>query len=131
MEFSRISGHSLEHIKENRISVATSFAREFKLVLVLKGADTVVAHPDGRVYICAVANSGLAKAGSGDVLSGIIASLLAQGASAGDAANLGVYIHSLAGLMAREQKGSYGMTAGDVAAAIPSVMKDLEERMQP
>ena len=127
MEFSRISGHSMEYIKENRLSASIAFAKEFKVIVVLKGADTVVAHPDGRAYICKTSNSGLATAGSGDVLSGIIASLLAQGAEAGDAANLGVYIHSLAGLLAKEEKGSYGMTAGDVLEALPQVMKKLEQ----
>ncbi|MBR6728647.1 MAG: NAD(P)H-hydrate dehydratase, partial [Clostridia bacterium] len=128
MEFSRISGHSMDYIQHNRVPAAIDFAKEYKLVLVLKGADTVVAHPDGRVRICTESNSGLAKAGSGDVLSGIIASLLAQGADAGDAANLGVYIHSLAGMAARKTKGSYGMTATDVIAALPEVMTELNRK---
>ncbi|MBE7022389.1 MAG: NAD(P)H-hydrate dehydratase [Ruminococcaceae bacterium] len=125
LEFSRISGHSMEKILQNRIGTAAAFAKEFKLTLVLKGADTVVAHPDGRCYICPVSNSGLATAGSGDVLSGIIASLLAQGAEAREAANLGVYIHSLAGLRARDRLGSHGMTATDIIAELPAVMKKL------
>ncbi len=128
LEFSRISGHSMEHIRVNRVAVATEFAQEFGVVLVLKGADTVVAHPDGRVYICTTANSGLATAGSGDVLSGIIASLLAQGAPAGDAANVGVYLHSNAGLLAREKLGARSMLAGDVLLALPEAIIALENR---
>lgn len=128
LEFSRISGHSMEEIRLNRVAVATNFAQEYGVVLVLKGADTVVAHPDGRVCVCTVSNSGLATAGSGDVLSGIIASLLAQGASAGEAANVGVYLHSRAGLLAREQLGARSMLAGDVLLALPEAMMALENR---
>ncbi|MGN1058839.1 MAG: NAD(P)H-hydrate dehydratase [Clostridia bacterium] len=125
LEFSRISGHSAEYIRENRVPAAVDFAKTYKVVLVLKGADTVVAHPDGSVYICTQSNSGLATAGSGDVLSGVIASLLAQGAAPGDAANLGVYIHSQAGLAARKRLGAYGMTAGDVLDALPGAVAAL------
>ncbi len=130
LEFSRISGHSMEYIKENRLAAAADFAREYKVVLVLKGADTLVARPNGRMAICAQSNSGLATAGSGDVLSGIIASLLAQGLEPGDAAELGVYIHSRAGLLAREQLGAYSMMAGDVLAQIPSVMLAMEKHQE-
>lgn len=126
LEFSRISGHSMEYIRQNRIAAAVDFAEKFKVFLVLKGADTVVAHPDGEVYICPLSNSGLATAGSGDVLSGIIASLLAQGVSAGDAANLGVYLHSRAGWLARQKRGAYGMTAGDLLMALPEAVMELE-----
>ncbi len=127
LEFSRISGHSMEYIKENRITAACEFARQYKVVMVLKGADTVVAHPDGRAYVCQTSNSGMATAGSGDVLSGIIAALLAQGATAHDAANLGVYIHSKAGTLAREELGAYSMMAGDILSFLPEAMKSLEK----
>ena len=103
---------------------------EFGVVLVLKGADTVVAHPDGEVYISPISNSGLAKAGSGDVLAGIIAALLAQGASPKDGANLGVYIHSLAGIAVRKRLGAYSMTASDVLAALPETLITLAQTEQ-
>lgn len=126
LEFSRISGHSVEHIAANRLRTAVDFAREYKIVLVLKGADTIVAHPDGSACICPISNSGLATAGSGDVLSGIIASLLAQGLSAEAAADLGVFIHARAGLLARKKLGARGMMAGDVLDALPAVLLAAE-----
>ncbi len=124
LEFSRISGHSMEYLRENRLSAATEFAKSYGVVLVLKGADTLVAHPDGRLSICAQSNSGLATAGSGDVLSGVIAALLAQGATPDVAADLGVYLHSRAGLLARDGKGAHGMIAGDILAALPRALKE-------
>lgn len=122
LEFSRISGHSVDHIQKNRLQVARNFAEENGIILVLKGADTVVAHPDGKAYILTESNSGLAKAGSGDVLAGIIAALAAQGATPETAANLGVYIHSRAGMIARKKLGAYSMMASDVLSAIPEAM---------
>lgn len=130
LEFSRISGHSMEYIQKDRPGAARDFAKEFGVVLVLKGADTVVAHPDGRIYICPQSNSGLAKAGSGDVLSGVIASLLAQGASPETAANLGVYLHSRAGMLARKLHGPYSMTASDLLAALPEAIELLRTEQE-
>jgi len=130
LEFSRISGLSVDTIQQNRVQVARNFAKEFGVVLVLKGADTVVAHPDGEVYISPISNSGLAKAGSGDVLAGIIAALLAQGVSPKDGANLGVYIHSLAGIAVRKRLGAYSMTASDVLAALPETLITLAQTEQ-
>ena len=129
VEFSRITGHSMEYLKEHRIEAAASFAKEFEVSVVLKGADSIVAHPNGDVYVSSISNSGMATAGSGDVLSGIIAGLLAQGATAKDAANLGVYFHTLAGNLARAEKGEYGMTAGDILNAVPYAMKQALEEM--
>ncbi len=127
LEFSRISGLSVEYILENRLQVAREFSYTHQVVLVLKGADTIVAHPNGNIYICPQSNSGLAKAGSGDVLAGVITALLAQGASPSDAANLGVYLHSRAGMLAREKNGAYGMSASDVIQALSHVMTELAE----
>ena len=130
LEFSRISGLSVDYIQQNRLQVAQDFAKEFGVVLVLKGADTIVAHPDGEVYIATQSNSGLAKAGSGDVLAGVIAALLAQGATPKDGANLGVYIHSLAGMMVRNRLGAYSMTATDVIATLPETLEKLAQTEQ-
>ncbi len=126
LEFSRISGHSMEYLIKNRLQAAVAFAQSYQLVLVLKGADTIVAHPDGRAVICPLANSGLATAGSGDVLSGIIASLVAQGLSADDAADLGVWLHAGAGMAARQKLGARSMMAGDVLRALPEVLSAAE-----
>ncbi len=125
LEFSRISGLSVDYIQQNRLKTARDFASEFGVILVLKGADTVVAHPAGNAYISPQSNSGLAKAGSGDVLAGIIAALIAQGATPGDGANLGVHLHSRAGMIARQKLGAYSMTASDVLAALPEAICEL------
>ncbi len=125
LEFSRIIGRTTEDIRKNRIEIAREFAKEFGVILVLKGSDTLIAHPNGAIYICSQSNSGLAKAGSGDVLAGVIAALIAQGATPGDAANLGVYLHSMAGLIAREEQGAYSMLSSDVLAALPVAINRL------
>ncbi len=127
MEFSRISGHSMEDVLANKVALSMDFATANGVVLVLKGADTLVATPDGKLYVCDGANSGMATAGSGDVLSGIIGGLLAQSLEPSLAAALGVYIHNLAGKAARKKKGAYGMTATDILAAIPEVLKESSE----
>lgn len=127
MEFSRISGHSMETVLANKVALSLEFATSNGVVLVLKGADTLVATPEGKLYVCDGANSGMATAGSGDVLSGIIGGMLAQGLEPSLAAALGVYIHNLAGKVARKKKGAYGMTAGDILAAIPDVLQEYSE----
>lgn len=88
-------------------------------VLLLKGAPTFVGIPDGRVYVIAAANSGMAKGGSGDVLSGIIVALLAQGIPTAEAAVLGALLHSKAGHLAREQKGAFSMLPSDIIECLP------------
>ncbi len=130
LEFSRICGLSVDEIQANRLQIARQFAEENGVILVLKGADTVVAHPNGHAYISLQSNSGLAKAGSGDVLAGVIAALLAQGVAPEAAANLGVYLHSRAGMLARDNFGAFSMTAGDVLAALPAAFKEAEKHAE-
>jgi NAD(P)H-hydrate epimerase len=96
-------------------------------VVVLKGAYTVVAASDGRARISPVANSGLASAGTGDVLSGAIAGLVAQGLSLFDAAACGVHLHSQAGEVVKRELGEAGMMAGDLLPALPRAIKSLKE----
>lgn len=127
MEFSRITGHSMDYIRHNRVRAARDFAKEYGVTLVLKGADSLVACPDGRVYVNTVSNSGMATAGSGDVLAGIIAGLAAQGASLEDAACVGVHLHTLAGGIAKEKLGEYGMTAVDILNAVPLALMRATE----
>ncbi|MBR5156216.1 MAG: NAD(P)H-hydrate dehydratase [Clostridia bacterium] len=127
VEFSRISGRSVEDICKNRIGTARDFARKFDVTVVLKNADTIIACPDGRVFINAVSNSGMATAGSGDVLSGIIAGLAAQGLDASMSACLGVYIHSLAGQIARQKLVEYSMTALDILNAVPFAFMKIKK----
>ncbi len=130
VEFSRISGRSIEDIRKNRITIARDFAKEFDVTIVLKNADTIIACPDGRVFINAVSNSGMATAGSGDVLSGIIAGIAAQGLDVSMCACLGVYIHSLAGQIARKKLGEYSMTAVDILNAVPLAFMQAAEKIK-
>lgn len=125
-ELLRLTGKSIDYINRNRIDIALRLAREWNGVLVLKGAPTVVASPDGRCYLNTTGNSALATAGSGDVLTGIIAGLCAQGTDILWSAVLGVYIHGLSGDFAAEEKTEYGVIAGDVMENIPQAIKMIE-----
>ena len=108
-----------QSINADRIGTATRFAQRCGVVLLLKGARTVVAHPGGRASICPTGNPGMATAGTGDVLTGMIVGFLAQRLSAWDAACAGAYFHGLAGDLAAAELGPAGMTAGDVIDRIP------------
>jgi NAD(P)H-hydrate epimerase len=96
------------------------FATQFRITIVLKGCPTYVAIPDGRVYVIPARNSGLATGGSGDVLTGIITALLAQGLSTAEAAVLGVLLHQKAGRLTREKMGAFGMLPTDVIEMLPA-----------
>jgi NAD(P)H-hydrate epimerase len=123
-EWRRVFGQ-LPAAPVERIGVLVEKARLFSMTILYKGNPTVVALPDGRAFIIAVGNSGMATAGSGDVLSGIIVSLIAQGCTSGDAAVLGACIHGLAGDNARARLSEYSIIAGDLVEHIPCVMQDL------
>jgi len=131
-ELSRLTGLSMEEIQSDRLAVARKCAGEWGVTVVLKGANTVVAAPDpgghgGRARLSPFANPGLASAGTGDVLAGVIVGLLAS-ASGGEpyeAASLGVYLHGLAAERVREELGSAGMVASDLLTALPRAMKEL------
>jgi hydroxyethylthiazole kinase-like uncharacterized protein yjeF len=126
-EMSVLTGLSIEEIQADRIGVATRFAKEWGHVVVLKGAFTIIAAPDGEVTVIPVASPALARAGTGDVLAGLIVGLRAQGLEAYDAAVAGAWIHAQAGLIAADDLGSTAsVLAGDVLEAIPDVMADLE-----
>ncbi|HZU86520.1 MAG TPA: NAD(P)H-hydrate dehydratase, partial [Anaerolineaceae bacterium] len=119
-EMSALTGMPVEEIQRDRFAVARKFAAQWGHVVVLKGALTVVASPDGRLGVIPVATSALAKAGTGDVLAGMIASLRAQGVMAYDAAICAAWMHAQAGLVAECWVGhAAGVMAGDVAQAIP------------
>jgi NAD(P)H-hydrate epimerase len=102
-------------------------AAEWHKLVVLKGAYTVIAAPDGRTRISPIANPGLASAGTGDVLAGAIAGLAAQGLSLFDAASLGVYLHGEAGERVKAKLGDAGMIATDLLLALPQTIKGLKE----
>ncbi len=126
-EMSRLSGLTASEIQSNRKKCSEDFVAKYGVCLVLKGEATVVAAPDKEAYINSTGNVGMATAGCGDVLSGVIASLLGQGLDCFDAAMLGVYIHGTAGDIAAAEKGCHGVVSGDVAEAIPYAIKIISE----
>ena len=123
-EFSRLTGKSSIEIENNREELAKKYAKENSVVVVLKGKDTIVTDGE-RVHINKTGNKGMAKGGSGDVLSGIIASLCAQGMENYDAAVCGVYLHGLAGDIAKENYTDMAMTASDIIKHIPDAYKEI------
>ena len=125
-EFARLTGLSREEIITNRIELAHEFAKEWHKVIVLKGGPTIIAMPDGPVFINSTGNAGMATAGSGDVLSGVIAALLAQGLAPESAALLGVYVHGLAGDLARHNLGELGLIASDIMNYLPVAFKTIK-----
>ena len=118
-EFGRLTGLKPAEVNADRVGVSRKFATQRKVVLVLKGASTVVAAPDGRVFVNPTGNSGLAKGGTGDVLTGLIVGLMAQGMSPLDAACAGVFLHGLAADIAAQSLTEYGLAAGDLPAYLP------------
>lgn len=114
-EFSKMIGLSVEEVNQNRIYLSGKYAKEHNVILVLKGAATVIAAPSGEIRINSTGNSALATAGSGDVLSGMIGAFLAMGASPMDSAVLGVYLHGLAGNLASLDYSEYGVTATKIS----------------
>lgn len=106
---------------------AAAFARRYGCVLVLKGPGTVVAAPDGRELVNTTGNCGMAKGGSGDVLAGMLLSLIGQGAAAFDAAACAVWLHGRAGDLCARELSQYAMTPPDMIARLPSVFKELED----
>ncbi len=126
-EMSRLTGISIEEIQKDRINTAMRFAVEWRKTVVLKGAYTVIASADGRCRISPFANPGLASAGTGDVLAGVIAGLTAQGLDNFTAACLGVWLHGEAGERVKSELGDTGMLAGDLLPLIPKAIKSLKE----
>jgi NAD(P)H-hydrate epimerase len=124
-EMSRLTGLSVDQIQADREGVAERFAREWHQVVVLKGAGTVIADPDGRVVVNPHSNPALATAGTGDVLAGIIGGLLAQGQQPFTAAVTGVFIHGAAGDEAASRMGEAGVLASDLLPLIPIVIRRL------
>jgi NAD(P)H-hydrate epimerase len=124
-EMARLADLTAKQIEEEGLlEVARRFAAAWRAILVLKGAPTLVALPSGEVFINTSGNPGLATAGSGDVLTGVVAGLAAQGAAAAEAAIGGVYLHGLAADLVA-QDGLVGLAAGDVIAALPKARQEL------
>jgi hydroxyethylthiazole kinase-like uncharacterized protein yjeF len=126
-EMSRLSGQTIKDIQINRIELTRQSAQKWNKVIVLKGAYTVVAAPDGRIMVSPFANAGLASAGTGDVLAGTIAGMAAQGLALFESAVCGVYLHGLAAEMVKVEIGDTGMLASDLLPMLPKAIKSLKE----
>ncbi len=125
-EMSGMTGISVEEIQKNREKIAKEFAKKWNKVVVIKGAETVIASPSGEVKVSPFVNPLLATAGTGDVLSGIIAGLIVQGLNNFDAACVGVYLHGLAAEMLKKKFGDRGMLASDLLAQLPKATVHIQ-----
>jgi NAD(P)H-hydrate epimerase len=124
-EMARLCGCTAAEVERDRIGFARNFARDNRLWLVLKGARTVVASPDGRISLNGSGNPGMASGGMGDVLTGVIAGLLSQGYPPEDACRLGVFAHGLAADKAAENSGEMGLAARDVQKRLPKAFQTI------
>jgi NAD(P)H-hydrate epimerase len=118
-ELARLLGGSAADVQADRLAAAERAAREFRAVVLLKGWRTLVATPEGEVWVNPTGNPGMATGGSGDVLTGLVTALLAQGLEPRAAALAGAYVHGLAGDLVAERLGTRGLAAGDLADALP------------
>ena len=124
-EFARLFGKITNTL--SAINSVRAFVRDYNVTIVLKGAHTVVIAPDSNLYFNSTGNPGMATGGSGDVLTGVVLALLAQGITAIDAARVAVYAHGLAGDIAAECKGHRALVAGDIIECLPSAWKELDK----
>jgi NAD(P)H-hydrate epimerase len=111
-----------QSVNADRLGIAIRFARDRGVYVILKGARTVIARPDGTAAICPTGNPGMATGGTGDALTGMVVGFLAQGLSAWDAACTGTYLHGFAGDLAAQKQTQAGMVAGDLIAEIPHAL---------
>jgi ADP-dependent NAD(P)H-hydrate dehydratase / NAD(P)H-hydrate epimerase len=126
-EMARLLNTSISEVQNNRLDIARNAAIKWNKIMVLKGAYTVIASPDGKVRVSPFANPGLATAGTGDVLAGTIASFVAQGLGLFDAAVCGVYLQGLAGEMVKSEMGDTGMLASDLLPVLPLAIRQLKQ----
>ena len=122
-EMGRLCGITAKEVNAGRVDVALSFAKKYGVITVLKGSGTIIASPNGQALLNTTGNSGMATGGSGDVLAGMTAGLLAQGKSAFDCAAAAVYLHGLAGDFAAEKLGKISMLPSDIIEFIPKAFK--------
>jgi len=130
-ELARLLGKPTAEITRDRLGEARRAAGEFRCVVVLKSASTVVATPDGDAYIVRAGNPGMATGGMGDVLTGAIASLIGQGVPPTDAAWVGAYLHGLAADLLAEERGMVGMLASEVAHRLPEAIRRVQAQTAP
>jgi hydroxyethylthiazole kinase-like uncharacterized protein yjeF len=122
-ELARLTGSDAKSVNADRITAARDAARTTKCVVVLKGFQTLIADPEGHVYVNPTGNPGMATGGMGDVLSGIIGALLARGVDTAEAACAGVYLHGVAGDILKEEFGDTGLAALDLADRVPQAIQ--------
>ena len=128
-EMARLTGLSIAEIQAKRLEVARQFAREHELIVVLKGHRTLIASPDGTVWVNPTGNPGMATGGTGDVLTGMVAGLIAQHPQhALEATALAVYLHGLAGDLAREAVGESSLVATDLVRFLPEAFARTRSR---
>lgn len=127
-EFSKLVNKSIKEIQSNRLKYIREFVTEYKTNVLLKGANTLIADKTGNVYINSTGNNGMATAGSGDVLTGIISSLIGQNLSLYESAVLGAFIHGLAGDIGIEESGCYSLTASNITENIPAAISKIIRR---
>ncbi|MCK9628003.1 MAG: NAD(P)H-hydrate dehydratase [Bacteroidales bacterium] len=123
MEFSRLIGE--EVTEANKRQLQSDFSRKYSAVVVLKGYGTTITSPDGRLFVNPTGNPGMATAGSGDVLTGVLLALLAQGYPLAEAACIGVYLHGLAGDIAADEIGEISLMSGDLIEYLPDAFREM------
>ncbi|MBQ7101588.1 MAG: NAD(P)H-hydrate dehydratase, partial [Clostridia bacterium] len=121
----RLVGLTAQQVNSNRLALAKAVAREYGIIVVLKGANTVVSDGE-RTYVNRTGNPGMARGGSGDLLAGMTAGLMAQGFEPFEAAVAAVYLHGKAGDEAANRFSVHGMTPSDMAAVLPELLSDCE-----
>ena len=126
-EMARLTKTPIPTLETDRISTAQQFASEYGVTLVFKGAPTVISDPNGNLWVNSTGNPGMATGGMGDVLTGVIAGLMAQDISSESAAALGVYLHGLAGDIAADSSGMHGLIASDVLKVVPQAISSLTQ----
>lgn len=124
-EFARLTGLGIGEVKADRIKSLQTYASEIGKVVLLKGAPTLVATPNGKLYVSQTGNPGMATGGSGDVLTGVIGALLGYGIEATYAAAAGAYLHGLAGDIAATESGVFGLVAGDILSSLPDAFIEV------
>ena len=127
-EMSRLANLSVDDVQASRVDVARDFAVQHQIYVVLKGYRTLIATPDGKVFINPLGNPGMATGGTGDVLTGVLAAWLAQLLDAEAACKIAVYLHALAGDLTEADEGEVAMTAGDLAAHLGDAVLELTAR---